>query len=133
MTITMPPMLAALGKEQARQLLRAELERQLEEARRHVRDQGWKVVGATRCKRVSPYQRATSWEPLRSRNPVLAAGRGCREALRQGIAVLRAFRTAYRVALRRWNEGVRDVLFPYGTWWMVRYHGAAVGPPVRAG
>ncbi len=131
--ITMPPVLAALGKDKARELLCAELERQLEEARGHVREQGWKVVGAAHCKGLSPYQRATSWEPLRARNPVLAAGRGCQQALRQGIAVLRAFRQAYRAALERWHRGVRDVLFPYGTWWMAHHHGAAVAAPLRAG
>ena len=128
--VTMPPKLAALGQEEARRLLRAELERQLAEAQRQMREQGRKPVGPERCQGVSPYQRATTWEPLRSLNPVLAAGRGLRRALREGIRALRAFRLAYREALRRWQQGDRNVLFPYGTWWMVRHHGAAVGPPV---
>jgi len=131
--ITMPPILEALGRETAREMLGAELARQLTEAQRNVREQGWKVVGATLCKQASPYQRAKSWEPLRGRNPVLAAGRGCRDALRQGIDALRTFRSAYRTALQSWRQGVRAVLFPHGTWWMVRFHGAAVGPPAPAG
>jgi putative transposase len=126
---TMPPKLAALGQDEARRLLQAELERQLAEARKDVRKRGWRVLGPDRCRRVSPYQRATSWEPLRSRNPVLAAGRGMRRALREGMAALRAFRTAYRTALEHWRQGRHDVVFPFGTWWMVRFHGAAVGPP----
>jgi hypothetical protein len=131
--MSMPPILAALGPEQARALLRAELERQLGEARKRVQDHGWQVLGRWRCQQVSPYQRATSWEPLRSRNPVLAAGRGMRPVLRQAIAALRLFRQAYREALEQWREGVRDVLFPHGTWWMVKHHGAGVAPPLPAG
>jgi len=127
--LTLPPKLAELGPKRARRMLRAELERQLAEARAHVRKQGWNVLGARRCRKVSPYQRATSWEPLRSRNPVLAAGRGLRARLVDGIAVLKKFRKSYREALAKWCEGIRDVLFPYGTWWMVEYHGAKLALP----
>lgn len=35
----------------------------------------------------------------------------------------------YREALQKWCQGCRDVVFPSGTWWMVRHHGAAVAPP----
>jgi hypothetical protein len=131
--LTLPPKLAALGKRRARNMLRAELERQLAAARAHVRKHGWKVLGARRCQRVSPYQRATSWEALRSRNPVLAAGRGLRAKLLEGIAKLKKFREAYREALDKWRRGVRSVLFPYGTWWMVQHHGAKQALPEPEG
>lgn len=29
-----------------------------------------------------------------------------------------------RAALARWRDGERDVTFPYGTYWMVHFHGA---------
>jgi hypothetical protein len=131
--ISMPGKLAELGPARARQLLRAELERQLAQARANVRDKGWQVLGARRCQLVSPYNRATSWEPLRSRNPVLAVGRGLGTLLREGIRSLRQFRRSYREALERWRRGLHAVLFPYGTWWMVRHHGASMAPPEPAG
>jgi putative transposase len=131
--LSLPPKLAALGPERARRLLRAELERQLAEARAHVRRQGWRVLGPRRCRQVSPYQRARSWEPLRSRTPVLAAGRGLRAVLRKAIENLREFRQSYREALAAWREGVRSVLFPHGTWWMVRHHGALMAPAEPSG
>jgi len=53
--------------------------------------------------------------------------------LQKGIAALREFRKAYREAMKRWLEGERDVAFPYGTWWMVKVHGAAVQPPLQPG
>jgi len=130
--VSLPPRLAELGPERARELLRAELERQLAQARAEVRDKGWQLVGARRCRQVSPYGRATSWEPLRSRNPVLAAGRGLRALLREGIASLRKFRRSYCEALARWREGMRAVLFPYGTWWMVKHHRASMALPEPA-
>ncbi len=131
--LTMPPKLAALGLDEARQMLRAELDHQLGKAQSLVREEDWKVVGAADCQKVSPYKRATSWEPLRSRNPVLKAGRGMLQALQKGIAALREFRKAYRKALKRWLDGERDVQFPYGTWWMVNVHGACVGQPLQPG
>jgi len=39
---------------------------------------------------------------------------------------VRAFRKRYREALRRWNAGERDVVFPFGTWRMARYFGVLV-------
>jgi putative transposase len=131
--ISLPSKLAELGPARARQLLRAELERQLAEAHARVGKNGWQVLGARRCQQVSPYERATSWEPLRSRNPVLAVGRGLHTRLREGIDRLRRFRTSYRVALERWRLGMHAVLFPYGTWWMVKHHGASVALPEPAG
>jgi hypothetical protein len=42
------------------------------------------------------------------------------------LKALREFRAAYDAALEKWCAGVRDAVFPAGTWWMVRHHGAAV-------
>ena len=131
--VSLPPRLAELGLARARQLLQAELERQLAQARAELCEKGWQVVGARRCQQASPYDRATSWEPLRSRNPVLAVGRGLGALLREGIDSLRRFRRSYREALERWRRGVHAVLFPYGTWWMVKHHGASMALPAPAG
>jgi hypothetical protein len=131
--MSLPPKLAQLGPVRARELLQAELERQLAAAHTQLRDRRQPVLGARRCQQVSPYERATSWEPLRSRNPVLAVGRGLGVLLREGIDVLRKFRQSYREALERWRQGVHDVLFPFGTWWMVKHHRALMAPPEPAG
>ncbi len=85
-------------------------------------------IGAERAASVSPYERATSFEPIRARNPTFAVGRGSREAWLQAAAAVRAFRAAYRAALVEWCKGVRDVLFPEGTWWMRAFHAVCSGP-----
>jgi hypothetical protein len=84
------------------------------------------VLGAERVRRLSPYLRATSPEPLRGRNPTFAVGRGQTRVYLDAVAELRAFRRAYRNALEQWRAGLRSVVFPRGTWWMCRAHGAIV-------
>jgi hypothetical protein len=39
---------------------------------------------------------------------------------------VRAFRASYRAALERWRAGIRDAVFPAGTWWMRAFHGASI-------
>jgi hypothetical protein len=83
-------------------------------------------MGADKVTKVSPYQRATSWEEIRSLNLTFAVGRGQEEAKKLAIKALKTFRNAYRAALKLWRSGTRSVHFPPGTWWMTTFHGAAV-------
>ena len=94
-------------------------------ARHDVERRGWAFVGLKRLRDMSPYERATSFEELRSRNPTFAVG-AAREAYSAAVRSLRAFREAYRAALRAWREGTRGVAFPTGTWWMARVHAVVV-------
>jgi putative transposase len=98
------------------------------EAHRLAEAKGWKFLGAAKVLAASPYDRATSWEPLRSRNPTFAVGRGQREAFIEAVTILRDFRRSYRAALNAWRAAVRDVLFPAGTWFMRWGHNASVAP-----
>jgi REP element-mobilizing transposase RayT len=126
LTLTLPPALAeAYPGEQLREAVNDELERQEREARAEVKARGWRILGPARVRRLSPYRRATSFELLRDRNPTFAVGRGQRKVFFAAVAELRAFRRAYRQALEQWRAGLRSVVFPQGTWWMCRAHGAA--------
>ena len=58
---------------------------------------------------------------------VRSLGAGGKEAWHQAAAEVRAFRAAYRTALAEWCKGVRDVLFPEGTWWMQVFHTVGTG------
>jgi putative transposase len=100
------------------------------QARASVNARGWKVAGRERVTRLSPYERAASWEPLRGRNPTFAVGRGQREAFGHAVAMLRGFRRAYRDAIKRWRTGVRDAVFPAGTWLMRCVHLVTVAATV---
>ena len=103
-----------------------EYKRIQKEARRRMKDEGRSFMGVDKSLKVSPYKRSKSWEQLRSLNPTFAVGRGQPEAKKQAMLVLYKFRKAYRKALDQWKEGVRDVLFPLGTWWMKVFHKALV-------
>jgi putative transposase len=124
--LTLPPGIGQDAADGFRQKVGAELERQQGQARVEVQQKSFGVLGAERASTVSPYDRATSFEPLRDRNPTFAVGRGQGEAWRRAAAGVRAFRAAYHEALSRWRTGVRSVVFPAGTWCMRVLHAACV-------
>lgn len=123
--LSLPPVLEEqYSATRVRQAVGEEVERLERQARQEARARNWRIYGADRIRRMSPYQRAKSLEPLRDRNPTFATGRGQGAVFLRAVQALRAFRWAYREALRRWKEGVRDVWFPAGTWAMVHVHRA---------
>jgi len=125
LTLTLPPSLQPrYSAEALREAVREELERHERMAHQEVQTRGWRVLGADRVRRLSPYRRATSFELLRDRNPTFAVGRGQKKMFFTAVAELRAFRRAYRQALEQWRTGLRSVVFPQGTWCMCRVHGA---------
>ena len=127
LTLSLPPSLG-LTAEQGRSAVAKELAEQQETARDEVRAKGWAVLGAERLLRLSPFQRAKSFEPLRGLNPTFAVGRKQATALLAAVKVLRAFRSAYRTALEAWRTNARNVVFPPETWLMRTLHGVAVAP-----
>jgi REP-associated tyrosine transposase len=124
--LTMPEL--SISDALARDAVAQELERLEIDAHRAAVDRGARFLGPSEVLAVSPYDRAKSWEPLRSRNPTFAVGRGQREAFFDAVRVLREFRKAYLAALASWRDGIRDVLFPLGTWLMQCQHRALVAP-----
>jgi putative transposase len=123
---TLPP---AIPQEDAEGFCRevaAELEQLEAAAHREAERQGLRFLGQRRVREASPYDRATSLEALRARNPTFAVGREQGSAWLAAAAAVRTFRTSYRAALDRWRAGVRDAVFPTGTWWMRVFHGASV-------
>src|SRR5690606_33337709 len=117
-----------ISRAQFEKRVAAELERLESVAHEEITAKKWRVPGAERIKRLSPFQRAKSWEPLRGRNPQFAVGRKQRKAFFQASLELKTFRTAYRAALELWRTGVRDVVFPAATWVMSVFHGVQVAP-----
>jgi REP element-mobilizing transposase RayT len=123
--LTLPPSLEGrYSAEALREAVREELGRQERAAHYDVCKRGWRILGADRIRRLSPYRRATSFELLRDRNPTFAVGRGQKKIFIEAVAELRAFRRAYREAFEQWRAGLRSVVFPQGTWCMCRVHGA---------
>ena len=123
--LTLPPSVAPEDADAWRDAARASVTDHETRGRSEVGEKGWNFVGAERVEKASPYDRATSFEPLVSRNPTFAVG-AVAGAYKAAVKELRAFAAAYEAALERWCAGFRDAVFPVGTWWMVRHHGAAV-------
>ena len=128
--LSLPPTLEQDDADGFRRDVAAELERLEAQARTEVRARGLRFLGAKRACEVSPYQRATSFEALRERNPTFAVGRNQGPAWHRAAAAVKAFRASYRAALERWCAGVRSALFPTATWWMRVFHGAEISDVV---
>ncbi|WP_437595715.1 transposase [Sorangium sp. So ce590] len=124
--LSLPPAIEQDSAEGFLQEVAAEIERQEARAHAEMQQHGRCFLGAERASKISPYERATSFEALRERNPTFAVGRAQGDAWRIAGAAVRAFRASYRAALEQWHTGVRSVVFPAGTWWMRTFHGASV-------
>ncbi|WP_104987253.1 transposase [Sorangium cellulosum] len=129
--LALPPGVTPDTADGFRRAVDAELERQEAQAYAEVQQRGYDVLGAERAREVSPYERATSSEPVRARNPTFAVGRKQPGAWERAATAVRAFRAAYRDALVHWRLGMRDVVFPAGTWCMRVLHAASIETCVR--
>ncbi|WP_437932741.1 transposase [Sorangium sp. So ce291] len=130
--LVLPPIIAQENADSFRDQVADELARMEAQAHAEVHGRGFGFLGAERASNVSPYERATSFEDLRERNPTFAVGREQGDAWRTAAAAVRAFRASYRAARERWCAGVRSAVFPVGTWWMRIFHGAHVNDVVLA-
>jgi len=123
--LALPPDVESCDAEAWREAVKASVVEHEKRGREEVAAQGRTFLGARRAQSVSPYDRATSFEPTRDRNPTFAVGKVA-GAYAAAVRALRAFRAAYGAAMERWRAGVRDVVFPVGTWWMARVHSVRV-------
>jgi len=111
--LTVPPQLAHLGEgEYVRRYQAGVLERvEALEARRV--SEGRRVMGVHALKRQRKDGRPKTCAPRRKLDPAVASRDRAR---RVGLLTeLRRFRDAYREARRRWLQGDKGVLFPWGT------------------
>lgn len=86
------------------------------------RKKGRRFLGPKACLKQRHTDHPATQEPRREISPKIAARD---KALRTAaLQRLRDFVTAYRTAFLKWKKGVRNVLFPAGTYWL-RVHAAA--------
>jgi REP element-mobilizing transposase RayT len=85
------------------------------------------VLGRAAVLAQDPFDSPQSLEPRRNLNPRVASQDKWRRI--EALGRLKAFLDAYREAWQTFKEGVRDVVFPAGTYWMVRHAGLAGTPP----
>lgn len=102
-------------------LVRARVRTLEKEAVKDVRGRGRKFLGEKRVLRQNPYDSPTTWEKRRGRNPTFASGD--KWARIEAAQRKRGWLAEYADALEALREGLWDVVFPAGTWLMVRRYG----------
>jgi REP element-mobilizing transposase RayT len=118
--LTIPPGFAS--PEEFRGRLRAALAELEEEARRKLASEGRTFLGAARVLAQKPSARPAQGEPRRQLSPRVAARDKWKRI--EALCRLVEFGRAYREALAAFRAGIRDVVFPAGTYLMRVVHGA---------
>jgi len=103
--------------------LQALTESRLTLLRAEHRRQGRGYLGRTRLKKTLVTDQPKTKKARFGRSPTFSAL--TRERWREAMKRLRGFRRAYRAAYAAWRQGDGGAEFPLGTWWVVRYAGAA--------
>ncbi len=119
---------------------KAEIERAVAEreavCRKRIEKSKSGFLGAKRARNQSPTDSPQGYEKRWKLSPTIQAKRP--EPRIEELRALVAFRNCYRVALRQYRDGVKDVVFPAGTYWMRVFHrqpcdplysGAVPAPP----
>jgi REP element-mobilizing transposase RayT len=117
--LTVPPCFAS-GDEFRAQLAAAlsELE---ERHRQELASQGRRFLGAARAMAQSPFARPAPGEPRFALSPRIAARDKWKRI--EGLFRMKRFEEQYREARARWCSGIRDAVFPVGTYLMRIMHG----------
>jgi len=111
----------ALGSmEQVRETLTQRLTELEDEAAARLGREGRTFLGARRAKAQSPNARPATQLPRRGMRPRVA----CRDPKKRlhAIGLLKAFLFEYHAAWCRYARGLRDAVFPAGTYWMRIVH-----------
>jgi putative transposase len=87
-----------------------------DQAARALAAEGRGFLGARKVLAQKPTARPATEEPRRGLNPRVA----CRDKWKriEALQRLEEFRVAYREAWREFASGIRDAVFPHGTYWM---------------
>jgi REP element-mobilizing transposase RayT len=110
-----------------RRQLSAEVTALEEEAARELASEGRSFLGAHRVSTQRPGARPAPGEPRRSLNPRVA-GRDKWKRI-EAISRLKSFIRDYRIAWLAFTRGLRDTVFPHGTYWMRHAYGVRCAAP----
>jgi putative transposase len=123
LALTTPPGFSSAAEFQA--LVAAALSELEREKQRELGAGGF--LGASRVRLQSPSARPASGAPHRVLNPRIAARDKWKRI--EAISRLTDFLSAYRSAWKRRRDGIRDVLFPAGTYQLRVEHGVPCAAP----
>jgi hypothetical protein len=121
-----PPIFEQLTDEQLSRALNDEVEQFVERAQTAVVEADSSFVGAKAVLNRSYTSKPSAEKPLGRLNPRIAA-KSPRVRVR-AIQTMQAFAKEYRAAWLRWRDGIRDVLFPAGTYALRLHSGVLCAP-----
>jgi putative transposase len=126
LTFSCPPGFDGMSREEFAGLLRTRVAAAEAEAEERRRATGAQVLGRQAILAQDWWGSPTSHEPRRQLNPRVAAkDKWSRiEALQRN----REFGNVYRRAFEAFRKGIKDVLFPAGTYWLRRFAAAVCEP-----
>jgi hypothetical protein len=124
--IVRPQIFGQLTDEQLTRALQEGVEKFVTHARAAVADAKSSFVGATAVLNQSFDSKPSTEEPLGTLNPRVAAKSPVMRG--QAIQKMQLFVKAYRAAWVRWRDGVRDVIFPAGTYALRLHSGVLCAP-----
>ncbi len=127
LSISAPQFASGLSGEELAPLVEEKLQTREAEIRTETARRGKKFAGVKAVRRQDPLGRPGNAEPRRRLSPRFA----CRDKHRRidTLVKYKTFLREYREALRDFCEGLREALFPHGTYWM-RVHFAARCAPM---
>ncbi len=109
-----PPGIASI--EEFRRMLRRRVARREDEAAEQLASRGGSFLGARGVLAQDPFSAPSTEEPPRNVKPRIACQD--RQKRAKALARLKAFLRAYREAWDEFASGLRETLFPHGTYWM---------------
>lgn len=125
--VTVPPAFADLTPAQfSAKLAKALAVREKEHLARHAAE-GRKILGREAVLAQDPFDCPEGYEPRRGLNPRVAGRDKWRRI--EAIRRLKSFLQAYREAWEQFRAGVKDVVFPAGTYWMCKHAGLQSASP----
>lgn len=90
------------------------------------RAEGLRFLGRKAVLKASVHRRGTVAEELGERMPLVAAQ--AEGVFKRAMKELKHFYLRYQAALARFRSGLRDTIFPEGTWMLARRYGVNVAP-----
>ena len=124
---TVPPCCTHLTPQQFATRLSRELKAHEALVRERLAAEGKELLGRAAVEAQDPFSCPESFDPRFKINPRVA----CKDKWRRQemLGRLKDFLEAYAEAWQSFKAGVKDVVFPAGTYWMVRHATCAVASP----
>jgi putative transposase len=128
--IVRPPILSGVLDVDVLRRLRHAVADLVRNARAHYAKQGQSFAGREAVLQMAVTSVPHTKAPRRELNPRVA---GKSKALRiRAIERMREFVSSYQAARGQWRNGDRNIVFPWGTYYLRVYAGVLCGPPAPA-